>query len=383
MKKLLLATLTGTLLLGACGNTSGSEEKKQETTTKEKSNKKEVNNKKEENQYNKELRDYLSKDFGSYEILFNYIFSSQDGDENPQDVIDAYKQYSNELNENLKIHENNIKNLKGKSNEEKLNDSFVGINKTFSEFLSGVAQEMEKLQNETITSEEFDKNIEELQKDMDNNVDKYTSISDDISTDELEKIIGSDLFKEYERIFNKYNEDDIADETESSLEDDEDEESSDSFNVADDLKEVKKEDITYTQQVGSMNVNFKEMKIYKVKVTEDNEYEFENYNVGDTAYVLGIELELENTSETPQEYYIDQATIVTNNQEQIEPSMITPNKIIKTDLKGKVKSTGMIYYELETSTADDLEWLDFILPEMYDDELMHVTFEEKKLRLEF
>lgn len=377
MKKLLLATLTGTLLLGACGNTSGSEEKKQETSTKEKINKK------EDKQYNKELRNYMSMDLGSYEIMTNYIDSNQDGGDDVQGMIDAYRQYSNELNENLKLHQKNIKNIEGKGNEKKINDSFVGINETFSEFLSSLASELEKYQSESITEDEFSKNIEDIQSRMENKIDEYSSISEDISDAEFKKIVGSELFKEYDRVFNKYNEEDVADETENGLEDDGDNESSDSFNVTDDLKEVKKEDITYTQQVGSINVNFKEMKTYKVKVTEDNEYEFENYNVGDTAYVLGIELELENTSETPQEYYIDQATIVTNNQEQIEPSMITPNKIIKTDLKGKVKSTGMIYYELETSTADDLEWLDFILPEMYDDESMDVTFEEKKLRLEF
>lgn len=376
MKKLLLATLTGTLLLGACGNTSGSEEKKQETSTKEKSNK-------EDKQYNKELRNYMGIDLGSYEIIMNYIYSNQDGKAEVQDMIDAYRQYSNELEENLKLHQKNIKNLEGKGNEKKINDSFVGINKTFSEFLSSLASEMEKYQSESITEDEFNKNIEDIQSRMENKIDEYSSISEDISDAEFKKIVGSELFKEYDRVFNKYNEEDVADETESGLEEDEDTENSDSFNVADNLKEVKKEDITYTQQVGSINVNFKEMKTYKVKVTEDNEYEFENYSVGDTAYLLGIELELENTSETPQEYFIDQATIVTNNQEQIEPSMITPNKIIKTDLKGKVKSSGMIYYELETSTADDLEWLDFILPEMYDDESMDVTFEEKKLRLEF
>lgn len=377
MKKLLLATLTGTLLLGACGNTSGSEEKKQETTTKEKSNKK------EENKYNKELRDYMGMDLGSYEIMFNYIYSIQDGDADPQEIIDAYKQYSDELNSNLKIHQKNIKNIKGEGNDKKINDSFIGMNETFSGFLSSLASEMEKYQSETITEDEFDKNIEDIQSKMDKKFEKHMSSLDDLTDDEIKKSIGKELYDEYDRVFTKFSDEDVADETESGIEDDEDNESSDSFNVADDLKEVKKEDITYTQQVGSVNVNFKEMKTYKVKVTEDNEYEFENYNVGDTAYLLGIELELENTSETPQEYYIDQATIVTNNQEQIEPSMITPNKIIKTDLKGKVKSTGMIYYELETSTADDLVWLDFILPEMYDDESMDVTFEEKKLRLEF
>lgn len=377
MNKLLLATLTGTLLLGACGNTSGSEEKKQETTTKEKSNKK------EENKYNKELRDYMGMDLGSYEIMFNYIYSNQDGDADPQEIIEAYKQYSDELNSNLKIHQKNIKNIEGKGNDKKINDSFIGMNETFSVFLSSLASEMEKYQSETITDDEFDKNIEDIQSKMDNKFEKHKSSLDDLTDDEIKKSIGKELYDEYDRVFTKFSDEDVADETESGLEDDGDNESSDSFNVADDLKEVKKEDITYTQQVGSINVNFKEMKTYKVKVTEDNEYEFENYNVGDTAYVLGIELELENTSETPQEYYIDQATIVTNNQEQIEPSMITPNKIITTDLKGKVKSTGIIYYELETSTAVDLEWLDFILPEMYDDESMDVTFEEKKLRLEF
>ncbi|MDC5693448.1 hypothetical protein N7L96_02435 [Mammaliicoccus sciuri] len=377
MKRLLIATLTGTLLLGACGNTSGSEEKKQETSTKEKSSKK------VENQYNKELRDYMGMDLGSYEIMFNYIYSNQDGDADPQEIIDAYKQYSNELKSNLKIHQKNIKNIEGKGNDKKINDSFIGMNETFSVFLSSLASEMEKYQSETITEDEFDKNIEDIQSKMDNKFDKHMSSLDNLTDDEIKKSIGKELYGEYDRVFTKFSDEDVADETESGLEDDEDNESSDSFNVADDLKEVKKEDITYTQQVGSINVNFKEMKTYKVKITENNEYEFENYKVGDTAYVLGIELELENTSETPQEYYIDQATIVTNNQEQIEPSMITPNKIIKTDLKGKVKSSGMIYYELETSTADDLEWLDFILPEMYDDETMDITFEEKKLRLEF
>ncbi|PTJ67359.1 hypothetical protein BU008_14030, partial [Mammaliicoccus sciuri] len=278
MKKLLLATLTGTLLLGACGDTSGSEEKKQETSTKEKSNKE------EDKQYNKELRNYMGIDLGSYEIIMNYIYSNQDGEVEVQDMIDAYRQYSNELEENLKLHQKNIKNLEGKGNEKKINDSFVGINKTFSEFLSSLASEMEKYQSESITENEFNKNIEDIQSRMENKIDEYSSISEDISDAEFKKIVGSELFKEYDRVFNKYNEEDVADETESGLEEDEDTESSDSFNVADDLKEVKKEDITYTQQVGSMNVNFKEMKTYKVKVTEDNEYEFENYNVGDTAY---------------------------------------------------------------------------------------------------
>ncbi|MEX6015335.1 hypothetical protein [Mammaliicoccus sciuri] len=257
------------------------------------------------------------------------------------------------------------------------------MNKTFSEFLNSIALEIEKYQSDKITEDEFDENLEKSQRKMEKKIDEYMSISEDVSDNEFKRIFGKELYDEFDRVFTKFTDEDVADETESALEDDQDNENTNSFNVADDLKEVKSEDITYTQKVNNLNVNFKEMKTYKIKVTEDNEYEFENYNVGDTAYVLGIELELENTSETPQEYFIDQATIITNNQEQIDPSLITSNKIIKTDLKGKVKSRGIIYYELETSTADNLKWLDFILPEMYDDESMDVTFEEKKLRLEF
>lgn len=382
MKKLLIATITTTLLLGACGNTSGNEEeKKQQTSTKTKSNKK------EEKQYNKELRNYLSMDLASYEIMFNYIYSNQDGAADPQDIKDAYNQYSNELDENLKLHKKNIKNLDGKGNEKILNDGFVKMNEIFSNFLSGLATELENYQAGKITDEEFDNNIESLQNELDSQIDKNSNMGEDVSDEEFKKIVGAELFKEYELVFSKYSDDEIADETENSAEDnendDEDYESSGSMNVVDDFKEVKSEDITYTQQVGSINVNFKEMKTYTVKVTEENEYEFENYSVGDTAQVLGIELELENTSDLPDEYYVDQAAIVTNNQEQIEPSMVTPNKILKTDLKGKVKSSGMIYYELESSTATNITWLDFVLPEKFDDDTMDTTFEEKKLRLEF
>ncbi|MEX6015336.1 hypothetical protein [Mammaliicoccus sciuri] len=74
MKKILLATLMGAVLLGACDNTSDSEQNKQQKMTKEKSKNK------EKKQYYKELRNYLSMDLGSYEIMFNYIYSNQDSD---------------------------------------------------------------------------------------------------------------------------------------------------------------------------------------------------------------------------------------------------------------------------------------------------------------
>ncbi|MEX6015213.1 hypothetical protein [Mammaliicoccus sciuri] len=153
--------------------------------TKEKSK-----NKEKKKQYYKELRNYLSMDLGSYEIMFNYIYSNQDSDAYPQDTIDAYRQYANELNENLKLHQKNIKKYELKGNEKKVNDSFVGMNKTFSEFLNSIALEIEKYQSDKITEDEFDENLEKSQRKMEKKIDEYMSISEDVSDNEFKRIFG-------------------------------------------------------------------------------------------------------------------------------------------------------------------------------------------------
>lgn len=380
MKKILIAALSITLLIGACDNQSTKESK---NSNKNESVSKSKTNKKEEKQYRKELRQFLSTDLANYETMSNYIESVEE-DIDPDNIITAYRQYADEFKRSLKEHKKKTKNMNVNNKDKIVNDFFVEFNLSFTSMLNGSSDLIEKLQNEEITEDEFNEKLDNLQSTLESRLDKADKNSEDISDEEIIKIIGKDLFNEYERVLNKFSEEDVSEEASSSANNDTDsDDTTSSMYTEDDFKEVKSEDITYTQPVGNLNVNFKEMKTYKVKVTEENEYNFENYSTGDTAYVLGIELELENTSETPSEYFIDQAEIVTNNQEQIEPSLITPKKLIKTELKGKVKSSGMIYYELETSTADNIEWLDFILPEMFDDESMDITFEEKKLRLEF
>ncbi|MEB6214664.1 hypothetical protein MXL65_05330 [Mammaliicoccus sciuri] len=107
MKKILLAALTGTLLLGACTNTSSNDEKKEQSNSNEKINKKVMY------VYNAELRNYLTMNLATYEKIFNYIDSTEDND-NFQEMIPAFRQYSKELNDNLKYHKNTPKILKVK-----------------------------------------------------------------------------------------------------------------------------------------------------------------------------------------------------------------------------------------------------------------------------
>ncbi|WP_323706562.1 hypothetical protein [Mammaliicoccus sciuri] len=365
MKKILLITIMGTLLLSACTN--------DEIKTSDKNKNSQTSNKRSndnsEKKYIKEYQKYANKTIDEIYKLLQYVDTLNNPDE--EDVSKFYLNTATNLELAKSEFNKNTNNLKAPNKYKDPVNEIDSINQGSSEGLRVMVNAINEYNNDEITEDEFSEKIEKGEKTF----DKYPTKSD-IDDEEIIKTLDKDTQTKIKKISDITNGEEFTNESENN-------ESSDSFNVADDLKEVKSEDITYTQKVNNLNVNFKEMKTYKIKVTEDNEYEFENYNVGDTAYVLGIELELENTSETPQEYFIDQATIITNNQEQIDPSLITSNKIIKTDLKGKVKSSGIIYYELETSTADNLKWLDFILPEMYDDELMDVTFEEKKLRLEF
>lgn len=370
MKKLLIATLTGTLLLSAFGNNNENEKNKNQSTT--------TTNKQEK--FIDYYHNYTARTIGEVYNLMNYIYEADPEDVTEEEVISKYTKSANELEKSRTKFKKETNNIKiPKKYKEPIN-TFNSINKGATEGLRIMSDAMDDYSNDEISEEEFDKQIslgeERFSKYTDNEIDdeKITNTLNRKTKKQLDEL--TDILDEDES---------LAEESEDFTNEDEnnDKGQSDSMYVVDDFKEVKSEDITYTQTVGDLNVNFNEMKTYTVKVTDDNEYLFDNYDVGDTAYILGIDLELENTSETPGEYYIDQAEIVTNNQEQIEPSLISPKKNIKTELKGNVKSSGIVYYELETSNAKNLEWLDFVLPAKYNDDTMDIEFEEKKLRLEF
>ncbi|MBU6112491.1 hypothetical protein [Mammaliicoccus lentus] len=371
MKKLLITTLSITLLLGACGDNT---EKSNDNT---KQNSKTTNKQASIVDY---YHKYANQTVDELYNLMNYLYKTDPEDVSEEEAISKFTKSANELEKHRTKFKNDTKNMKIPSEYKEPIKTFNSINQGATEGIRIISDALNNYLNDKISEEEFDKQISLGE-------ERFSEYTDDkIDDDEVLKTLNKKTKDKIEKLTDLMDkEESLANESNEFTDDDEDNDTnqSDSMYIVDDFKEVKSEDITYTQAVGSLNVNFNEMKTYTVKVTDDNEYLFENYEIGETAYILGIDLELENTSETPTDYYIDQAEIVTNNQEQIEPSLISPKKNIKTELKGNVKSSGIIYYELETSNSKDLDWLDFVLPAKYDDDTMDVEFEEKKLRLEF
>ncbi|MCJ1763243.1 hypothetical protein N7L96_08790 [Mammaliicoccus sciuri] len=205
MKKILLAALTGTLLLGACTNTSSNDEKKEQSNSNEK------NNKKVMYVYNAELRNYLTMNLATYEKIFNYIDSTED-DDNFQEMIDAYRQYSKDLDDNLKYHKKHTKDLKGKKNEKKINDGFIIMSESLSKSLKDIARKTEKFQSGEITEDELYEHFIEIQKELENKKDEFNQITEDISDQEFKDIMGSVIYKKYKRVMNQFPEDGIVDE---------------------------------------------------------------------------------------------------------------------------------------------------------------------------
>ncbi|MFI3379448.1 hypothetical protein [Mammaliicoccus sciuri] len=205
MKKILLAALTGTLLLGACTNTSSNDEKKEQSNSNEK------NNKKVMYVYNAELRNYLTMNLATYEKIFNYIDSTED-DDNFQEKIDAYRQYSKDLDDNLKYHKKHTKDLKGKKNEKKINDGFIIMSESLSKSLKDIARKTEKFQSGEITEDELYEHFIEIQKELENKKDEFNQITEDISDQEFKDIMGSVIYKKYKRVMNQFPEDGIVDE---------------------------------------------------------------------------------------------------------------------------------------------------------------------------
>ena len=154
MKKILIAALSITLLIGACDNQSTKESK---NSNKNESVSKSKTNKKEEKQYRKELRQFLSTDLANYETMSNYIESVEE-DIDPDNIITAYRQYADEFKRSLKEHKKKTKNMNVNNKDKIVNDFFVEFNLSFTSMLNGSSDLIEKLQNEEITEDEFNEN---------------------------------------------------------------------------------------------------------------------------------------------------------------------------------------------------------------------------------
>lgn len=107
-------------------------------------------------------------------------------------------------------------------------------------------------------------------------------------------------------------------------------------------------------------------------MTLDNEYKD-----GEKANILYAEIELENLSDEPTEYFIDQSEIITDTNEQAETSMSYLDGEIKSDMLGKVKSKGTIFWELKNTDINYVKKFELVAPAIFDDEFEEIHPEEK------
>lgn len=123
--------------------------------------------------------------------------------------------------------------------------------------------------------------------------------------------------------------------------------------------------------------------IFRAEASQDDEYLImgQDVTVGDELDVIAIQYTVENTSEEPKTFFLDQAEIVTSNGHQLQSELLAAEGM-NSDMKGAVKNTGTVPYVLPDNSGEEIEWVDIIIPWVSDENYTSLT-EEQKLRIEF
>ncbi|MEC1261334.1 hypothetical protein P9D34_12915 [Bacillus swezeyi] len=106
--------------------------------------------------------------------------------------------------------------------------------------------------------------------------------------------------------------------------------------------------------VGPMKYTIKSIQLKEMQPKNEQTASLLGVKVGDTVNAVTIEMSGENTSDDDVNFYLGQATIVTNTKEQLEPEMLI-SKHIEGEYLGKVKNEGANVYILKKSSVQDLK----------------------------
>lgn len=147
----------------------------------------------------------------------------------------------------------------------------------------------------------------------------------------------------------------------------------------DTIKEVEPGEKT---QIENVNLTVNKAQINRIEVNEDLAIFLDDYEVGDKVDNLVIEYTVENTTEAPRDFFLDQSVMVTSTGQQIEPDMFLTDNITASML-GAIEYTGTVPYIMDEGAGDDIEWVDINIPAMLDGESYDRVAEETKIRIEF
>ena len=148
------------------------------------------------------------------------------------------------------------------------------------------------------------------------------------------------------------------------------------------VETVKEVEPGETTQIENVNLTVNKAQINRVEVNEELSIFLDGYEVGDKVDNLVIEYTVENTTEAPRDFFLDQSVVVTSTGQQIEPDMFLAENITASML-GAIEYTGTVPYIMDEGAGDDIEWIDINIPAMLDGESYDRVAEETKVRIEF
>lgn len=133
------------------------------------------------------------------------------------------------------------------------------------------------------------------------------------------------------------------------------------------------------EKIDSLNVTRDGMVIAGLEITPDIEWYFsdEGYSVGDEIQVAFAFFTVENTVEEARSFYLDQTTIITSDGQQVESELLLSNGP-ESEMLGAVKTSGHVMFILEDGSADNIEWIDIMIPRVSDGNFNTLTDEYKQ-----
>lgn len=109
-----------------------------------------------------------------------------------------------------------------------------------------------------------------------------------------------------------------------------------------------------TGEVGGIKYEISGIQLKVIVPKDEATAELFEVSVGEEVHAFTIQLAGENTKEEDMNFYLGQATAITNTKEQLEPDMFL-SEYIEGEYLGQVRHEGYNVYVLKNSTVDQLE----------------------------
>ncbi|WP_413375756.1 hypothetical protein [Alkalihalobacillus sp. 1P02AB] len=138
-------------------------------------------------------------------------------------------------------------------------------------------------------------------------------------------------------------------------------------------------DSTESIETGSMTLNLVQVNAVSGELSDEFALFFDDET---ELHYIQIDVEISNSSEETINFYADQATITTNTGEQLDMPDFFLSDHIGGEFIGAVNKSGSIFYILENSTADEIEWVRILISAPSDDSYETVG-EEIDIKVEF